>query len=64
MTKFFTVLLAFSLTACGYKGPLVMPAGPVPEPLLGTAKPAPTPQPAPVESRDPNAVTDQNTRPQ
>ena len=61
MTKFLAVLLAFSLTACGYKGPLQKPAGPVPEPLLGTAKPAPAAQPAPVETRKPTASTEQNT---
>ena len=61
MTKFLAFLLAFSLTACGYKGPLTLPAGPAPEPLLGNPKPTPAKQPTPVETRTPKAGTDQNT---
>ena len=61
MTKFLAFLLAFSLTACGYKGPLKLPAGPAAEPLLGNPKPAPAKQPAPLETRAPKADTDQNT---
>ncbi len=49
MTKFFAVLLATFLTACGFKGSLEKPSGPVPEPLLGTAQAAPL---APVETRN------------
>jgi len=44
MSRFAAILLTLltctSLAACGLKGPLVLPPGPVPEPLLGTSKPA------------------------
>jgi predicted small lipoprotein YifL len=40
MPKIFAVLLVFTLSACGYRGPLMLPPGPAPEPLLGTPKPA------------------------
>ena len=34
------MLLILSLAACGMKGPLVLPPGPAPAPLLGAPKPA------------------------
>ena len=40
MTRFAAVLLTLSLAACGMKGPLELPPGPAPAPLLGTAKAA------------------------
>ncbi|UCV03929.1 LPS translocon maturation chaperone LptM [Dechloromonas denitrificans] len=40
MSRIAAVLLTFSLAACGMKGPLELPPGPAPEPLLGTPKPA------------------------
>jgi predicted small lipoprotein YifL len=38
MSRIAAVLLTFSLAACGMKGPLELPPGPAPEPLLGTPK--------------------------
>ncbi|WP_416336495.1 LPS translocon maturation chaperone LptM [Dechloromonas sp. A34] len=46
MSRIAAVLLSFSLAACGMKGPLELPPGAAPEPLLGSpkaAKPAPRP---------------------
>ncbi|RIX48536.1 MAG: hypothetical protein D3M94_06565 [Rhodocyclales bacterium GT-UBC] len=40
MSKVAAVLLTLALAACGMKGPLVMPPGPVPDPLFGKTKPA------------------------
>jgi len=40
MTRIAAVLLTIGLAACGMKGPLVLPPGPAPEPLLGTPKAA------------------------
>lgn len=40
MSRVAAVLLTFCLAACGMKGPLELPAGPVPEPLFGNPKPA------------------------
>lgn len=40
MSKIIAVVLSLSLAACGMKTALVMPTGPVPEPLLGNPKPA------------------------
>jgi len=50
MNKFFATLLAACLLqACGTRGPLILPPGPAPEPLLGNPKPAPKTNPqAPV----------------
>ena len=39
MTRIIAVLLTLGLAACGMKGPLVLPPGPAPEPLLGNPKP-------------------------
>lgn len=50
MTKILAILLAFSLSACGYRGPLLLPPGPAPEPLLGTPKPAKPAVTKPIES--------------
>ncbi|WP_371323660.1 hypothetical protein VX159_14865 [Dechloromonas sp. ZY10] len=54
MLRLAALLLALTagsqLTACGLKGPLVLPPGPAPEPLFGNAKapvqPATKPLPA------------------
>jgi len=40
MSRIAAVLIILSLAACGRKGPLQLPPGPAPEPLLGTQKPA------------------------
>lgn len=37
MSRIVAILLAASLSACGMKGPLELPPGPPPEPLLGGA---------------------------
>lgn len=43
MSRIAAVMIILSLAACGMKGPLVLPPGPAPEPLLGNPKPnAPT----------------------
>lgn len=49
------------LTACGNKGPLVMPQKPVPVQAQPASQPpdASTLEPAPVDSRKPAATTDQ-----
>lgn len=41
MSRIAAVLIIVSLAGCGMKGPLVLPPGPPPEPLLGNPKPAP-----------------------
>ena len=41
MSRLAASILILSLAACGMKGPLVLPPGPAPEPLLGTPKPTP-----------------------
>ncbi|MBK7413810.1 MAG: lipoprotein [Dechloromonas sp.] len=61
MFKISAILLALALTACGYKGPLELPAGPAPEPLLGNPKPA---KPAPATKIDPDVSTDKKALPQ
>ena len=38
MSRIAAVLLLLSLAACGARGALVLPPGPVPEPLLGYPK--------------------------
>jgi predicted small lipoprotein YifL len=52
-----------ALSACGFKGPLVLPPGPPPVPLFGTAAPKPAPAPVtPVASGTKNPATrPQNT---
>jgi len=40
MSRIAALLLVFCLSACGMKGALERPAGPAPEPLLGSGKPA------------------------
>ena len=50
MSRIFAIALALSLAACGFKGPLEMPAGPAPEPLLGNPKPAKAPPAAKTNS--------------
>lgn len=60
MSKISAILLVLALTACGYKGPLELPAGPAPEPLLGNPKPAkpiPATKVAPDVSTDKKALT-------
>ena len=61
MSKILVILLALALTACGYKGPLEMPPGPAPEPLLGNPKPA---KPVPTKKTDPDVSTDKKALPQ
>ncbi len=39
MSRIAALLIVLSLSACGMKGPLVLPPGPAPEPLLGNPKP-------------------------
>jgi predicted small lipoprotein YifL len=56
MTKIFAILLVFTLSACGYRGPLLLPPGPAPEPLLGTPKPA---KPAPTKPTESDISTTQ-----
>ncbi|MDD2883803.1 MAG: lipoprotein [Dechloromonas sp.] len=51
MSRIAALLITLSLAACGMKGPLELPPGPHPEPLLGsgqkaTAKNVSTPPPA------------------
>lgn len=55
MCKTFAVFLAILLAACGYKGPLEMPAGSAPEPVLGYPK---TTQPNPAVNTVPDVSTD------
>ena len=55
MSKISAILLVLALTACGYKGPLELPAGPAPEPLLGNPKPA---KPIPATKVSPDVSTD------
>ncbi|MCE1180706.1 MAG: lipoprotein [Rhodocyclales bacterium] len=43
MSRIAVVLIILSLAACGRRGPLELPPGPPPTPLLGTTKPAPSP---------------------
>jgi predicted small lipoprotein YifL len=65
MSKILAIFLALALTACGYKGPLEMPPGPAPEPLLGNPKPAkPAPVPVPAKKVDPDLSTDKKALPQ
>ncbi|MEN3371560.1 lipoprotein [Dechloromonas sp. ZS-1] len=52
MSRIAVALLCLSLTACGLKGPLVLPPGPAPEPWLGNAKPTPKPAKRPDVSTD------------
>lgn len=62
MSKIAAALLLLSLAACGLKGPLVLPPGPAPEPLLGIPKPAkPVARPAP--EKRPDVSTDTPTSP-
>jgi predicted small lipoprotein YifL len=61
MSKILVILLALALTACGYKGPLELPPGPAPEPLLGNPKPA---KPVPAKKTDPDVSTDKKALPQ
>lgn len=56
MSRLLPALLLLCLTACGYRGSLMMPPGPAPEPVFGTLKPA-TPPAA-------DGSTDAHTRPQ
>lgn len=37
---FMAAALLLAVTACGTRGPLTLPPGPAPEPLLGNPKPA------------------------
>lgn len=45
MSRLLAITLVFALAACGLKGPLTLPPGPAPDPLLGKAKNAPSAQP-------------------
>lgn len=59
MSRIATAIIILGLSACGMKGPLELPPGPTPEPLLGnpkTAKPTPKASPADV-STDNNSQT-------
>ena len=40
MSRIAALLIILSLAACGMRGPLERPLGPVPEPLFGNPKPA------------------------
>lgn len=61
MSRILAITLALSLAACGFKGPLEMPSGPVPEPLLGNHKPA---QAAPAAKINLDVSTDKKALPQ
>lgn len=68
MPKILTVFLLLTLAACGTRGPLYLPPGEAPEPLLG-GKPRPLNQtagkkttqtaPAPAKTGAENTSTDQ-----
>jgi predicted small lipoprotein YifL len=60
MSRIAAVVLSFSLAACGMKGPLELPPGTAPEPLLGNPK-ATKPAPKPGAS---DVSTDIKTSPQ
>jgi predicted small lipoprotein YifL len=60
MSKIIAVVLSFSLAACGMKTPLVMPARPAPEPLLGNPAPAKSTTKQPTASV-PDVSTDTKT---
>ena len=55
MSRIAAVLIILGLTGCGMKGPLVMPTGPAPEPLLGNPKPAPAKDVSTPKSSQPSA---------
>jgi len=58
MTRVTAVLLTFLLAACGMKGPLVMPSGPVPDPLFGKTQVV---KPAVKDGADVSTDTQTNT---
>ena len=47
MFRLAAVFVLLSLAACGVRGPLELPQGPAPEPLLGNPKAPSKPSPAP-----------------
>lgn len=65
MLRLAALLLALAagsqLTACGLKGPLMLPPGPPPEPLFGTPKPPvqPAAKPLPADVSTPRKDTPQ-----
>ncbi|MDR0775792.1 MAG: lipoprotein [Azonexus sp.] len=40
MSRIAALLIVLSLAACGTKGPLELPPGPAPKPILGSGQPA------------------------
>ena len=58
MPRLPALLLATFVAACGSRGPLVLPPGPPPEPLLGNPRPAPA-KPAAPATGDADVNTDQ-----
>jgi predicted small lipoprotein YifL len=50
MSRFAALLIILSLAACGMKGQLERPSGPVPEPLFGNPKTAPATKTQPAKT--------------
>jgi len=63
MSRVIAVLLTLCLAACGMKTPLELPAGPVPEPLLGNPKPTKSTVKQPAATA-PDVSTDNKTNSQ
>ena len=63
MTRIIAALLTLGLAACGMKGPLVLPPGPPPPPLIDSLLRSPAPPAQPVQPTDSAADVSTDQKP-
>jgi predicted small lipoprotein YifL len=64
MPRLLAILLATTVSACGMRGPLVLPPGPAPEPVLGSIFKQTPARPQPPATGQGDGSTVQETRPE